>query len=43
LLTENPKSLKVAWQQTEQSQAMTQNPFRRERLANRNPSHREAI
>jgi len=37
------RSLKVAWQQTEQSQATTQNPFSHKRFTNRNPSHREAI
>jgi len=35
--------LKVAWQHTEQSHAITQNPFRRERFTTRDPSHREAI
>jgi len=33
---------KLAWQQKEQSQATTQNPFRRESHL-RDPSHREAI
>jgi len=30
----NPKKLEVAWQQAKQSQATTQNPFRRERFTN---------